>query len=444
MMQMSTEQKNRRCAAVLCHGNHSLLHGWVDSLRDDRWDIVNVNTMDALTDVLDTHKIPIAIVCLDEPITNATCQSLLMLRQRFSNLGLIGIFYDKPARNLSFIHHCFWDYFHHPIDAKWLAKSLGHLLGMIDGEPVKHHLTDREKRCRLIGDSKIIQDIKTQIDKVAHSTYPVLIQGETGTGKSLCARMIHNQSPRKHQPFVALNCGAIPHSLIHSELFGYEKGAFTGAAKRYIGHVERAQNGTLFLDEIGDLELPLQTYLLHFLENSHIERLGSNRQIPINCRVLFATNINLEQAVAAGRFRKDLYHRINVLNLEIPLLSEHREDIEALVHFELQKNDASHFVISNKTLDVLKQYQWPGNIRELFNAVKRAVVYADHSCLETQHMQLAFKEPQNDNSIEDELSEKRIRQTIEQQHYNISATARALDVSRTTLYKLLKRHRISY
>lgn len=224
----------------------------------------------------------------------------------------------------------------------------------------------------MIGESSVIQDIKAQIDKVAHSTYPVLIQGETGTGKSLCARMIHNQSPRKHQPFVALNCGAIPHSLIHSELFGYEKGAFTGAAKRYIGHVERAQNGTLFLDEIGDLELPLQTYLLHFLENHHIERLGSNKQIAINCRVLFATNINLEQAVAAGRFRKDLFHRINVLNLDIPPLSEHREDIEALVHFELQKNHASHFSISRKTLSTLKQYQWPGNIRELFNAVKKS------------------------------------------------------------------------
>jgi DNA-binding NtrC family response regulator len=400
--------------------------------------------MDALTNVLETHKIPVVIVCLDEPVTNATCQSLIMLKQRFSNLGLIGIFNDKPSRNLSFIHHCFWDYFHHPIDAKWLAKSLGHLLGMTDGEPVKHHLTEREKRYRLIGESSVIQDIKAQIDKVAHSTYPVLIQGETGTGKSLCARMIHNQSPRKHQPFVALNCGAIPHSLIHSELFGYEKGAFTGAAKRYIGHVERAQNGTLFLDEIGDLELPLQTYLLHFLENNHIERLGSNKQIAINCRVLFATNINLEQAVAAGRFRKDLFHRINVLNLDIPPLSEHREDIEALVHFELQKNHASHFSISRKTLSTLKQYQWPGNIRELFNAVKRAVVYADHSRLETRHMQLAFKEPHSSNLVEDTLTAEHIKQTIEQQHYNISATARALDISRTTLYKLLKLHRISY
>ncbi len=444
MMQMSTEQKDRRCAVVLCHGNHTLLHDWVDSLRREHWDIVKVNTMDALTNVLETHKIPVVIVCLDEPVTNATCQSLIMLKQRFSNLGLIGIFNDKPSRNLSFIHHCFWDYFHHPIDAKWLAKSLGHLLGMTDGEPVKHHLTEREKRYRLIGESSVIQDIKAQIDKVAHSTYPVLIQGETGTGKSLCARMIHNQSPRKHQPFVALNCGAIPHSLIHSELFGYEKGAFTGAAKRYIGHVERAQNGTLFLDEIGDLELPLQTYLLHFLENHHIERLGSNKQIAINCRVLFATNINLEQAVAAGRFRKDLFHRINVLNLDIPPLSEHREDIEALVHFELQKNHASHFSISRKTLSTLKQYQWPGNIRELFNAVKRAVVYADHSRLETRHMQLAFKEPHSSNLVEDTLTAEHIKQTIEQQHYNISATARALDISRTTLYKLLKLHRISY
>lgn len=444
MMQMSTEQKDRRCAVVLCHGNHTLLHDWVDSLRREHWDIVKVNTMDALTNVLETHKIPVVIVCLDEPVTNATCQSLIMLKQRFSNLGLIGIFNDKPSRNLSFIHHCFWDYFHHPIDAKWLAKSLGHLLGMTDGEPVKHHLTEREKRYRLIGESSVIQDIKAQIDKVAHSTYPVLIQGETGTGKSLCARMIHNQSPRKHQPFVALNCGAIPHSLIHSELFGYEKGAFTGAAKRYIGHVERAQNGTLFLDEIGDLELPLQTYLLHFLENHHIERLGSNKQIAINCRVLFATNINLEQAVAAGRFRKDLFHRINVLNLDIPPLSEHREDIEALVHFELQKNHASHFSISRKTLSALKQYQWPGNIRELFNAVKRAVVYADHSRLETRHMQLAFKEPHSSNLVEDTLTAEHIKQTIEQQHYNISATARALDISRTTLYKLLKLHRISY
>lgn len=443
-MQMSTEQKDRRCAVVLCHGNHTLLHNWVDSLRREHWDIVKVNTMDALTNVLETHKIPVVIVCLDEPVTNATCQSLIMLKQRFSNLGLIGIFNDKPSRNLSFIHHCFWDYFHHPIDAKWLAKSLGHLLGMTDGEPVKHHLTEREKRYRLIGESSVIQDIKAQIDKVAHSTYPVLIQGETGTGKSLCARMIHNQSPRKHQPFVALNCGAIPHSLIHSELFGYEKGAFTGAAKRYIGHVERAQNGTLFLDEIGDLELPLQTYLLHFLEDHHIERLGSNKQIAINCRVLFATNINLEQAVAAGRFRKDLFHRINVLNLDIPPLSEHREDIEALVHFELQKNHASHFSISRKTLSTLKQYQWPGNIRELFNAVKRAVVYADHSRLETRHMQLAFKEPHSSNLVEDTLTAEHIKQTIEQQHYNISATARALDISRTTLYKLLKLHRISY
>ncbi|CAK3978060.1 sigma-54-dependent Fis family transcriptional regulator [Vibrio sp. 10N.286.51.C3] len=440
---VSPEPKTRS-VILLC--NTTCLHHnqWVDELRLHNWEAQIAETTEQAIHLLNSHShccAPIVVSCLTSSSVDKQCEQISTLKARFPSLKAIAIFKQPPSRNLSLIKQTYWDYYHLPIDTEWLCRNLGHAYGMVDTKQNKPKPASCHEY-QLVGKSSTIQQLKKKITKIANNDFPVLIQGETGTGKSLCARLIHEASARCQKPFIAVNCGAIPQSLVHSELFGFEKGSFTGANKRYVGHVERANGGTLFLDEIGDLELSLQTYLLHFLENNLIERLGSNNQLTVDCRVIFATNVNIEQAVAAGKFRKDLFHRINVLPLDLVPLNDHKEDIEDLIRFELKHNYASKIKLPSDTLEQMKQYHWPGNVRELFNCIKRAIVLSNSSALSTHHMGIQLKGASLATESDTRLSSKNVRRVIQQHHYNISQSAKALSISRTTLYKLIKKHQI--
>jgi len=247
-------------------------------------------------------------------------------------------------------------------------------------ERLREEVEDRRRLCGLVGRSSVMHDVFRQVERVAKARASVLITGESGTGKELAARAIHELSPRATGPFIAINCGAIPHNLIESELFGHEKGAFTDAVERRIGRFEAASGGTLFLDEIGELDSPVQVKLLRALQERVIERLGSGRPIEVDVRVLAATNRDLERDVAEGRFRPDLFYRINVVPLAMPPLRERRDDIPLLVsHFLEQacRESGRQVRLAPETLDALERYSWPGNVRELENALEHGLAMAE-------------------------------------------------------------------
>lgn len=246
------------------------------------------------------------------------------------------------------------------------------------GLPTDQTLSDDTEEEAIVGKSQAIIDISKKIGQVARSSVPVLIQGETGTGKELVARAIHGNSKRQESPVMAINCAAIPETLLESELFGYEKGAFTGAYHSKPGKVERAHGSTLFLDEIGDLSPALQAKLLRFLETGEFERVGATKSTRVDVRIISATNVNLKKAVLEGRFRDDLYYRLNVVNIQIPPLRERKEDIPLLAKYILRRtardNPKRTKNLSGDALDKLSNYYWPGNVRELFNVLQRSIV----------------------------------------------------------------------
>ena len=301
----------------------------------------------------------------------------------------------------------------------------------------------------LMGNSAQMQEVFRMIRRVGPSDVPVLITGESGTGKELVARAIHRQSGRKGQAFVAINCGAIPETLLESELFGYEKGAFTGATQQRKGRIEGARGGTLFLDEIGDIPLGLQVKLLRFLQDHEIQRLGGKETIAVDARILAATNVDLQKAISEGRFREDLYYRLCVVTIAVPALNERGSDIALLSRTfltkfaEEQKEPLKGF--TPQAMQALTAHNWPGNVRELENRIKRAVVMAEGKYVTPGNLEL--KDP---SSSEEEASTLRasrdsrerdlVRLAMEKADGNVSRAAAELGISRPTLYQLLARY----
>ena len=307
----------------------------------------------------------------------------------------------------------------------------------------------------MVGKSKNMQDVYALMQRAAESDITVLVQGESGTGKELVAKLIHYNSPRKTGPFVAVNCAAIPETLIESELFGHERGAFTGAATRRIGQFEHAQGGTVLLDEIGDMPLALQAKLLRVLEEREIQRVGGTATIPIDIRVIAATNRDLESAVQDGGFRADLFYRLAAFPLVIPPLREHREDIPLLVAHFLQdyaeRADETTRRISPAALQTLLAYDWPGNVRELRNAIERALLLET-----TDRLQVSNLPPQlsalvtTPTDSEDsphplslqETERRAVARALEASDWNITKAAQVLDINRVTLYRKLRKYNL--
>jgi DNA-binding NtrC family response regulator len=291
-----------------------------------------------------------------------------------------------------------YDYIQKPVDPTRLRAILQNAARQQgterELEVTRRQLRDAGILGRLVGKSKKMQEIFALTERVAPSTASVLITGESGTGKEMLARTLHDLSPRKGKPFVAINCSAIPETLIESEIFGHEKGAFTGAMERRAGCFELAEEGTLLLDEIGEMPVATQAKLLRVLEDRKLRRLGSKVETEVNVRVLAATNKVPEEAVARGELRNDLYYRLNVFNIHMPPLREHKEDIPDLTEALIQDlNDKHGREIGGVENDVMKAflaYNWPGNVRELRNNLERAVILATGKLVETRHLPPGF------------------------------------------------------
>ncbi|MEZ4599767.1 MAG: sigma-54 dependent transcriptional regulator [Syntrophotaleaceae bacterium] len=349
-----------------------------------------------------------------------------------------------------FVAHNFYDYHTLPPDLPRLLVTLGRAYG-------KGRLKDKLRNnppsgfdYQMIGNSPVMRELFSDLAKIRHAESPVLIRGESGTGKELAARAIHRHSARHKGPFIAVNCGALPIHLIQSELFGHEKGAFTGANQRKIGHFEAAGGGTILLDEIGDLPLNLQVNLLRFLQEKTIERIGSTRSIPLDVRVIAATHVNLEKAVKEGTFREDLYYRLNVLHLKMPPLREREGDIEllAITFFEKfsreQISKAKGF--SKQAMLTMRTHDWQGNVRELINRVQRAVIMTENTLITPADLGLEKRTATRSRISLDDARDKAEMETIQRclkmNGNNVSQTARHLGVSRVTLYRLMNKFNI--
>jgi DNA-binding NtrC family response regulator len=297
----------------------------------------------------------------------------------------------------------------------------------------------------MVGDSPPMQEVFSLIRQVAPTTASVLITGESGTGKELVARAIHRLSPRSGGPFVAVNCAALPESLVESELFGHEKGAFTGAQYRKKGKFEVADGGTVFLDEISDISLKTQTDLLRVLQEKEIVRVGSNQPIKVDFRCVAATNKNLEALVKAGTFRPDLYYRLHIFCIDLPPLRDRREDIPLLVAHFLNKfcmlTSRPVPQISAEALQVLMNHEWPGNVRELENAVERALVVCRGPEIKPADFSFQFQSGGVPTGRTlDDVERVHIERVLRETDHNLSRAARILDIDRTTLYNKLKRY----
>jgi two-component system, NtrC family, response regulator len=297
----------------------------------------------------------------------------------------------------------------------------------------------------MIGSSPQMQRVFATIEKVADTDAAVLISGESGTGKELVARAIHRRSSRNSGPFIAINCGAIPENLLESELFGHEKGAFTGAHMQRQGRVEMAQGGTLFLDEIGELSAALQVKLLRFLQEHEIERVGGRSLIHIDARVLAATNIDLTKAMAAGRFREDLYYRLGVVNLAMPPLRDREGDIAVLAKAFLHRQIAGrekNLVFTSKALTVLEAHPWPGNVRELENRIQRAAIMAENGRITPQDLTLTSPADHGDQSLSkarEAVEREMVEAALARNKGNLTRAAADLEISRPSLYELIEK-----
>jgi DNA-binding NtrC family response regulator len=345
-----------------------------------------------------------------------------------------------------------------PVLRALLDRALGNARDQQAVAALTRQLRDAGKLGALVGSSKPMQEVMRQVEMAAPSTASVLITGETGTGKEVVARSIHMLSPRAARPFVAINCSAIPEPLMESEIFGHEKGAFTGAAERRIGCFELADGGTLLLDEIGEMPAPTQAKLLRVLEDRTIRRLGSKVETPVDVRVLAATNKNPEQAVADGHLRQDLYFRLNVFQIHLPPLREHKEDLLLLAEHLLGELSEKHGKkvtgVSAEVMELFKSYPWPGNVRELRNALERAAIATDRGIIGRQHLPADFgRVPATAGSelggvrfpigtTVSDVERELIFQTLAATNQNKTRAAELLGISLKTLHNKLKEYEV--
>jgi len=343
-----------------------------------------------------------------------------------------------------------YDYHQKPVDLEELRivlKRAVYLSGLErQVSELKCMVGDELQFHGMVATSQPMMDLFERARKVARTDYPVLIQGESGTGKERLARAIHALSERSERPLVIIDCGSIPENLLESELFGHEKGSFTGAHARQAGKVERAQGGTVVLDEIGELPLQLQVKLLRFLQEGTIERIGGKVPFAVDARVIAITNVDLEKAVAERRFREDLYYRLNVVPLFMPTLKDRPDDIPVLARYFLDTYSREIGPIfkgfSASGMDAMMNHDWPGNIREMQNRIKRAVVMAQGDYLQPHDIDLdsAGKAIVTLKEVRDAAEISSIRQALARHGGNISRAAQDLDVSRPTLHDLIKKH----
>jgi DNA-binding NtrC family response regulator len=430
------------------------------ALSASAWNMLTVVDLANARRALVDKAYPVGLLLVGD-VQARTVQEMDELLELQQATRWVGVF--PPAalqcdsyRRLILQHLC--DFHTWPVDSVVLACSLGRAQGAaaLDQTNTTHAAGPRSapdlSGMAIVGSSPVIAELRRQIVKVAQVNAPVLIWGESGSGKELVAHAIHQQSRRAGKPFVAMNCGAMPASLIQSELFGYERGAFTGAVREKHGLIESADCGTLFLDEVGDLALELQVNLLRFLQERTIVRLGSARPIEVDVRVIAASHMQLEDAVRAGRFREDLLYRLNVLPLAVPALRERKEDLGMLAQhfFKLFGTDKNPRLcgIGNRAMLAMHQHHWPGNVRELINRIRRAMVMSEGRLITPLDLGL---QSLPDGNLREALEDARVRaeceviqECLQGNGNNKTQAARDLGVSRMTLYRLMDKHGIEH
>jgi two-component system nitrogen regulation response regulator NtrX len=342
------------------------------------------------------------------------------------------------------------DFLEKPVSTEKLLLTVENVLKLQRLESENRQLRQRLGKHEIVWTSEVMRKLMAQVERVAASESRVCILGETGTGKELVARTLHERSPRSSGPFITLNCAAIPAELIESELFGHEKGSFTGAGARHIGKFEQAGHGTIFLDEIGDMPLSMQAKLLRVLEEGEVERIGGDKPISVDVRVLVATHRNLEALVREGKFRQDLFHRVYVFPLILPPLRDRRDDIPALVeHFGRQvcaQNSWKPIPFDPEALAALVAYPWPGNVRELRNVVERLMLLATEGVVTLETVSCALpsssSNPASTAASPGTLAERvqncereAILSELKRSNYHITNAAKSLGLERSHLYK---------
>ncbi len=344
-----------------------------------------------------------------------------------------------------------YDFFYKPIDADMLELIVNRAYQLYQLEEENRRLSLKQMESPLegviTGSDTMLQVCRT-VEKVAPTDATVLVLGESGTGKELLAKSLHGLSSRRDKRFVAINCAAIPENLLESELFGYEKGAFTGAAKQTPGKIETASGGTLFLDEVGDMPLPLQAKLLRFLQERVVERVGGRKEIPVDVRVICATHKDLHDLIRSGGFREDLYYRISELSITIPSLREREGDALLLARVFLERISRQQgkkgYRFSKDAMAAIENYAWPGNVRELENRVKRAVIMAEHQQIAARDLELGGGSAEelatfNLREIRDRTDRQAIMRALNHVRGKVSLAADLLGISRPTMYDLLRK-----
>ncbi len=425
----------------------------VSAVAEAGWRVVRLDIGAAATET-SPEPTGVGLICVPDrdPDWLARVYQLVQRRRRTDWIAIVTqeSVADPCVRDFIALH-CV-DYHTAPLCADRLRFALGHAAGMaaLVAKSEGAAVADAGGHA-FVGRSPALELIRRDVKKIAPVDMPVLITGETGTGKELIARMVHHVSGRREQPFVAVNCASMPPSLIHAELFGFEKGSFTGAHRRQVGHLEASDGGTIFLDEIGDLDAELQSLLLRFLEERAVRRIGGREEMTVNARVVAATHVDLESAVAEGRFREDLYYRLNVLRVELPPLRDRPEDIELLAREFLARHareESSRAIgFSRAALTALAAHPWPGNVRELLNRVRRAAVMAEGRLITPADLQLR-SEPGAGGPLSLEVAREQaekltVREALRRTGWNATHAARLIGVSRATLYRLLEKHQLA-
>jgi two-component system NtrC family response regulator len=420
----------------------------------DRYNVVFADCREAAIAQLRRHE-P-AVMTLDlglppDPDTPnegfRTLEEVLTLAPGTKVIALTG--QNDRANALKAIGMGAYDFFAKPFEPEILGLVIDRAFRLADLEAENRRLAQQSSETPLAGlitrDPGMLK-LCRQIERLAPTNATVLLLGDSGTGKEVLARALHQLSPRKDKRFVAINCAAIPDTLLEAELFGYEKGAFTGAAKTTPGKIETADSGTLFLDEIGDLPQPLQAKLLRFLQERVIERIGGREEIPVDVRVVCATHRNLREHIRDGSFREDLFYRLSEMVVTIPPLRDRAGDAELLAHAFVQRfgaqNGRDRLTLREDALNAIASHPWPGNIRELENCIKRAVIMADGNQITAADLGLAAsEEPQSFNlrQVRDEAEKQAVLKVMARVDGNIARAAELLGISRPTLYDLLNR-----